>query len=63
MTLRRLGIAALFLLVIGIATQIPIPGMQTALVPAPAASTSQDARLTPASIGPLSRRGPTTKSW
>jgi hypothetical protein len=52
MTLRRLGIAALFLLVIGIATQIPIPGMQTALVPAPAASTSQDAPATPAAPAP-----------
>lgn len=41
MSPRRLGIAALFLLVIGIATQIPIPGEKAAPVqPVPAAPTA-----------------------
>lgn len=44
MTLTRLGIAALFLLVIGIATQIPLPGMTTVPASAPSvASPPQDA--------------------
>lgn len=43
MLIRNLGIAALFLLVIGIATQIPIPGVNQAPVqPAPAATPAQD---------------------
>jgi hypothetical protein len=41
MTIRYLGVAMLFLLVIGIATQIPLPGMNTVPAqPSPAASPS-----------------------
>jgi hypothetical protein len=50
MILRRLGIAALFLLVIGIATQIPLPGAQTVPVSAPpAAPAPANAPAAPAS--------------
>jgi hypothetical protein len=53
MLLRNLGIAALFLLVIGIATQIPIPGMQTASgPPVPGASASSNESTAPASPAP-----------
>src|SRR5579872_2997678 len=53
MILRRLGIAALFLLVIGIATQIPLPSTKTVpLKPPPGASTFQDAPTPPAAPAP-----------
>src|ERR1700722_17916067 len=46
MSLRHLGIAALFLLIIGIATQIPIPGMKMVPIqPLPAAQTNPDGSL------------------
>ncbi|MGA8398918.1 MAG: hypothetical protein WB697_03465 [Stellaceae bacterium] len=51
MILRRLGIAALFLLVIGIATQIPIPGEKAAPVQTPGAPTSPDKPAVPTSTG------------
>jgi hypothetical protein len=57
MTLRYLGVAMLFLLVIGIATQIPLPGVKTAPVSAPSAASPsqgapQDATPTPAAPAP-----------
>lgn len=46
MTLRYFGVAALFLLVIALATQIPIPGMKMVPVkPLPAAETNPDGSL------------------
>jgi hypothetical protein len=46
MSLRRLAVAALFLLVVGVATQIPLPGAKTAPAqPLPAAPTSQAAAV------------------
>lgn len=46
MSLRHLGIAAIFLLVIGLATQIPIPGMKMLPVRTlPAAQTRPDGSL------------------
>lgn len=52
MILRHLGIAALFLLVIGIATQIPIPGMKIVpMKPIPAPPTSQNESVGPAPPG------------
>lgn len=48
MVLRYLGIAALFLLVIGIATQIPLPGAKTMVTqPAPATPAPQTASVAP----------------
>jgi len=52
MSLRHLGIAALFLLVIGVATQIPIPGMKMVpMQPMPAPPTSQNESIGPAPPG------------
>jgi hypothetical protein len=46
MSLRHVGVAALFLLVIGLATQIPIPGMKMLpMQPLPAAETNPDGSL------------------
>lgn len=60
MLIRRLGIAALFLLVIGIATQLPLPGGKTAPVdPAPAASPSQNGSAAPAPAGTQAESGNT----
>jgi hypothetical protein len=48
MTLRYLGIAALFLLVIGVATQIPLPAMKTVPTQSPpAASPSSSESVAP----------------
>jgi hypothetical protein len=52
MSLRHFGIAALFLLVVGLATQIPIPGMKMVPVqPLPAVPTSQNESIEPAPPG------------
>lgn len=52
MPLRHLGYAVLFLLVIGIATQVPIPGMKMVPVkPLPAAQINPDGALVPTPPG------------